>query len=87
MTSSAKLLPLPETNGSYTNPYDSDDLTNYALANVEHHTAAKDAEIEALRAERNEKRREWGKRNGRRWLAGFISLRAHRRFRLLLRLR
>ena len=34
-----KLLPLPEPNGSYTNPYDSDDLTNYALANVLHHTA------------------------------------------------
>lgn len=28
-------------------------------ANVEHHTAAQAAEIEALRAERNEKRREW----------------------------
>ena len=42
-----KLLPLPEPNGSYTNPYDSDDLENYALVNMEPLLA----EIEALRAE------------------------------------
>ena len=32
------LLPLPEPNGSYTNPYDADDLTDYASANVERAT-------------------------------------------------
>lgn len=48
--SEIKMLPLPTPNGDYTNPYDGDDLENYARANVLHHTAAQAAEIEALRA-------------------------------------
>ena len=52
MTNDIELLPLPEPNGSYTNPYDSDDLENYARANVAHATAPLQAEIKALRAER-----------------------------------
>ena len=47
MTAETDLLPLPEPNGSYTNPYDGDDLENYARANM----APLKAEIEALRAE------------------------------------
>lgn len=49
MTADVELLPLPEPNGSYTNPYDGDDIENYARANVEHHAEALRAEIERLR--------------------------------------
>lgn len=58
-TSNVKLLPLPEPSGDYTNPYDGDGLENYARANVAHATAAKDAEIEALRAEVADLRGKW----------------------------
>lgn len=51
MTTETDLLPLPEPNGSYTNPYDGDDLENYARANVAHAVATLQAEVEALRAE------------------------------------
>ena len=52
-----KLLPLPEKvevdkhlpTGVRIYAYDADTLRTYASANVEHHIAAKDAEIEALR--------------------------------------
>ena len=47
MTADVELLPLPEPDGSYTNPYDGDDLENYARANI----APLKAEIEALLAE------------------------------------
>lgn len=58
MTSNVKLLPLPDKvevdkhlpTGVCTYAYDADTLRTYARANVEHHTAAQAAEIEALRA-------------------------------------
>lgn len=49
MTIEIDLPPLPEPNGSYTNPYDGDDLENYARAVAEHSVAARDAEIERLK--------------------------------------
>ena len=57
MTSNVELLPLPEKvevdkhlpTGVRIYAYDENTLKDYARANVEHHTAAKDAEIEALR--------------------------------------
>ena len=54
MTADIDLLPLPEAEYSlspYGEPclYDSEQLADYARANVAHATAAKDAEIEALR--------------------------------------
>lgn len=57
MTSDVRLLPLPEKvevdkhlpTGVRIYAYDKNTLKDYARANVEHHTAAKDAEIEALR--------------------------------------
>lgn len=61
-----KLLPLPKHSGKATDMfgqktklYSGIQMQDYARANIEHHTAAQAAEIEALRAERNEKRREW----------------------------
>ena len=60
MTSNVNLLPLPEKvevdkhlpTGVRIYAYDKNTLKDYARANVEHHTAAQAAEIEALRAER-----------------------------------
>ena len=59
MTSNVNLLPLPEKvevdkhlpTGVRIYAYDKNTLKDYARANVEHHTAAHAAEIEALRAE------------------------------------
>lgn len=59
MTSNVKLLPLPEKvevdkhlpTGVRIYAYDADTLRTYARANIEYHTATRDAEIEALRAE------------------------------------
>jgi hypothetical protein len=59
MTAKTDLLPLPEWMSNYTIPADSfdcgeqavliDRMHDYARANVEHHTAALQAEIERLR--------------------------------------
>ena len=43
-----ELLPLPTPNGDYTNPYDGDDLENYARANVARATEPLKAEIARL---------------------------------------
>lgn len=59
MTSDVKLLPLPDKvevdkhlpTGVRIYAYDADTLRTYARANIEHHTATKDAALEALRAE------------------------------------
>lgn len=59
MTSNVELLPLPEKvevdkhlpTGVRIYAYDADTLRTYARANIEHHTATKDAALEALRAE------------------------------------
>ena len=55
MATDIELLPLPEIHSRF-HPMDWHAIealaTDYARANVEHHTAAKDAEIKALRAER-----------------------------------
>lgn len=53
MTADVELLPLPEHMKAWARSL-ADDAQAYARANVEHHTAAKDAEIEALRAEVDE---------------------------------
>jgi chromosome segregation ATPase len=49
MTAKTDLPPLPEPNGSYTNPYDGDDLEAYAHARVAHAIAPLQAEIDTLR--------------------------------------
>lgn len=51
MTSNVELLPLPAEFGHPSLHALGIVAENYARANVEHHTAAKDAEIEALRAD------------------------------------
>ena len=55
MTADIELLPLPESlyrigGTDNDDAWDADQMRDYARANVAHATAAKDAEIEALRA-------------------------------------
>lgn len=51
MTTDDDLLPLPEEEWNVRYGYHADAMREYARANVAHATAAKDAEIEALRVE------------------------------------
>ena len=71
MASNVELLPMPKHSGKATDMfgqktklYSGIQMQDYALANVEHHTAAKDAEIKALRAEVAEAREGWHMANG-----------------------
>ena len=65
MTAEPDLLPLPEWQGDFmTESEFREEAHAYARANVAHATAARDAEVEALRAEVAEARDGWHMANG-----------------------